>query len=116
MLASGCQRETEIVEAHECEVVQVCFWQTSSYEVGTLLSIDSRNLMKQWDLTGPTPSCIKSTQLKETEAFCSCLTTPGFLSSDPANHDHAFIGMSSGDLYFYALRERVVLKHCVKRE
>jgi hypothetical protein len=115
-LSPGCQREVDIVNAHPCEVAQLCFWVGQTQEQGTLLSIDAQNLIKQWDLSGNQPVCVKSSQLREQDAFCSCLASPTFLSSDSANHDHAFIGMTSGDLHFYSFKERRLLRHCVRRE
>ena len=106
-------RETEIMGAHQSEVIQLCFWPGR----GQLLSIDSENNLYQWDLSSSTPFIVKKEQIPEDHelGYASCLTTLGFTSSDAENNGHAFIGMSTGNLYFYSLEKQILLKHSVKR-
>ena len=48
--------------------------------------------------------------------FASCLRTLGFQSSDARNMNHAYIGTTTGNLYFYSLTDCNLLKHHVKRQ
>ena len=36
----------------------------------------------------------------------SCLYVPNFITSQPLNHDHFFIGMDQGDIYVFDLNAR----------
>ena len=96
-------RETEILNAHTYEVIQLCFWPGK----GQLLSIDSENILQHWDLTNGTPISVKKQQIPEDHllGYTSCLTTLNFMSSDPENNQHAYIGMTTGNLYFYSLEK-----------
>ena len=45
----------------------------------------------------------------------TCLRTPNFESSDAENNKFAFLGTSTGSLFFYNLEKRTFLNHCVPR-
>lgn len=79
--------------------------------------MDSENNLHHWDLTSETPAVIKKQRLPESHDFgyVSCIKALNFISSDVENNLHAFIGTTTGNLYFYSLEKQMLLKHSVKR-
>lgn len=74
--------------------------------------------MVHWDVGCVTPAPLKKVQIAEDPnfGFASCVSTLGFQSSDARNLNHAFIGTTTGNLYFYSLTDRALMRHSVKRQ
>ena len=80
--------------------------------------MDSLFNLVHWDINSVVPVVLKRVQIPEDAnfGFASCLNMLGFQSSDPLNMNHAYIGTTTGNLYFYALTDKVLLQHSVKRQ
>ena len=103
------------MEASDCEIVQLGFREGHAQ----LLSIDSLFCLVHWDLQeSVTPTALKRVQLPEDAnfGFSSCLYMLGFHSSDPENVNHAYIGTTTGNIYFYSLNDKALMQHSVKRQ
>ena len=83
-----------------------------------LIAVDSLYILSHWDLNEVFPKLLKRIKVPEDAnlGYVSCLKTLGFNSSDQRNMNHAYIGTTTGNLYFYSLEDKALLRHSVKRQ
>ena len=116
-LQCGGNAEREIFNAHQSPIVYVCF----NPGMGTLLTVDCANIIKEWDLSMMQfmdPTCTKESEIPESPESCftSCLVAPALQSNDPQNHGYAFLGTTSGNVYFYSWADHSLCRHMIKRQ
>jgi WD40 repeat protein len=86
--------EQDIPLAHEHPINFLLFVPNK----GKLMSIDTSNCLKIWDLQDL--SCLSTQSVPQPpEVFVTCFYMPQELTTKNENHRHAFIGMLNGDLY-----------------
>lgn len=82
-MTANRRKEAEIIEAADCEIVQLCFYEGHVQ----LLSADSLFNLVQWDLLQAPPVPLKKVKIPEDPnyGFVSCIRTLAFQSSDARN-------------------------------
>ena len=94
--------ELEVYDAHDDEIIWVAFVPNQ----GLLVSIDVTNMLKLWSLEDLSNCEIQIQIPHPGNCRVSCLYVPSFLTSQPLNHKHFFIGMEQGDIYVFDLEAR----------
>ena len=94
--------EQEIFCAHDYEINLMTFVPNK----GRLISIDTQNIFKLWDLENFDDPIVECNVPEPFECPVTSLHITPRVTSQPLNHNHVFLGMQNGNVYIFDLIEK----------